>query len=98
MELNGSNVEIIAEFKKKRQRQLLAVAPIILAFVGLISLEKNPGGLFGLSPNIVLTLCFAVIISTLVFSLFNWRCPSCQKYLGKAINPKFCSKCGTQLR
>jgi DNA polymerase II large subunit len=38
-----------------------------------------------------------VIISVLAFSFLNWRCPSCNKYLGKAINPKFCSKCGTQL-
>jgi hypothetical protein len=37
-----------------------------------------------------------VIISVLVFSFLNWRCPS-NKYLGKAINPKFCSKCGAQL-
>jgi rRNA maturation endonuclease Nob1 len=33
----------------------------------------------------------------LIFSLFNWRCPSCNKYLGKAINAKFCAKCGVQL-
>jgi hypothetical protein len=73
MESNRSNAEIIAEFKKKRTRQIMAVGPIILAFIGILS------------------------VSVLVFSFLNWRCPSCNKYLGKAINPKFCSKCGTQL-
>jgi hypothetical protein len=97
MELNRSNVEIIEEFKKKRIRQIMAVGPIILAFIALLSVEGNPTAIFGLPPNTVLTISFALIISVLIFSLFNWRCPSCNKYLGKAINPKFCAKCGVQL-
>ena len=97
MELNRSNVEIIEEFKKKRIRQIIAVGPIILAFIALLSVEGNPTAIFGLPPNTVLTISFALIISVLIFSLFNWRCPSCNKYLGKAINPKFCAKCGVQL-
>ena len=97
MELNRSNAEIIEEFKKKRIRQIMAVGPIILAFIALFSVEGNPTGIFGLPPNAALTISFALIISVLIFSLFNWRCPSCNKYLGKAINPKFCAKCGVQL-
>ena len=97
MELHRSNAENIAEFKKKRTRQIMAVGPIILGFIGLLSVENNPTGIFGLAPKTILVAAFAVIISVLVFSLLNWRCPSCNKYLGKAINPKFCSKCGTQL-
>jgi len=98
MELSRSNAEIIEEFIKKRTRQIMAVGPIILAFIALLSVEGNPTGIFGLPQNIVLSITFAVIISVLIFSLFNWRCPSCNKYLGKAINPKFCAKCGVQLR
>ena len=97
MDLNRSNAEIIEEFKKKRTRQIMAVAPFILAFLALLSVEGNPTGIFGLPPNIVLTISFALIISALIFSFLNWRCPSCNKYLGKAINPKFCAKCGVQL-
>jgi rubrerythrin len=97
MELSRSNAEIIEEFIKKRTRQIMAVGPIVLAFIALLSVENNPTGIFGLAPSTILVAAFAVIISVLVFSLLNWRCPSCNKYLGKAINPKFCSKCGTQL-
>ena len=97
MELHRSNAEIIEEFKKKRTRQIMAVAPFILAFLALLSVEGNPTGIFGLPPNIVLTIAFALIIFVLIYSFFNWRCPSCNKYLGKAINPKFCAKCGVQL-
>jgi hypothetical protein len=98
MELKRSNTEIIEEFKQKRTRQIMAVGPIILAFIALFSAEANPTGIFGLPPNIVLGITFALIISVFIFSLFNWRCPACNKYLGKAINPKFCAKCGVQLR
>ena len=98
MEFNRSNTEIMDEFKKRRLRQIMAVGPIILAFIAFLSVEGNPSGIFGLSPNVVLGISFALIISVLIFSLFNWRCPSCNKYLGKAINPKFCAKCGVQLR
>jgi len=33
-----------------------------------------------------------------VFSLYNWRCPACNKYLGKQRSPKYCSKCGVALQ
>jgi hypothetical protein len=97
MELSRSNAEIIEEFIKKRTCQIMAVGPIVLAFIALLSVENNPTGIFGLAPSTILVAAFAAIISVLVFSLLNWRCPYCNKYLGKAINPKFCSKCGTQL-
>jgi hypothetical protein len=97
MELDRSNTEISEAFKRKRTRQILAVGPFVLAFIALLSVEHNSTGIFGLPRNIVLGIAFALIISILIFSFVNWRCPSCNKYLGKAINPKFCSKCGLQL-
>lgn len=98
MELNKSGEEIIGEFKRKRTRQIVAVGPIILAVIGFLSVDGKPTGIFGLHPNIVLGISFALIISILIFSFFNWTCPYCNKYLGKAFNPQFFSKCGTQLR
>ena len=98
MESNESKYEIIADFQKKRTRQILALAPVVFALIGLISVEGKPSGLFGLSPGMILGISFALITGVLIFSLLNWRCPSCNRYLGKAFNPKFCSKCGVQLR
>ena len=97
MELDRSNTEISEAFKRKRTRQILAVGPFVLAFIALLSVEHNSTGIFGLPRDIVLGIAFALIISVLIFSLFNWRCPACNKYLGKGISPKFCSKCGVQL-
>ena len=97
MELDRSNTEISEAFKRKRTRQILAVGPFVLAFIALLSVEHYSSSIFGLPRNIVLGIAFALIISILIFSFVNWRCPSCNKYLGKAINPKFCSKCSVQL-
>jgi len=72
MELAKSGAEIIAEFKKRRTRQIMAVGPIILGFIALLSVEGKPASIFGLPPNIVLGIAFAFIISVLIFSLFNW--------------------------
>lgn len=98
METNKSKEEIIVEFKKKRTRQIIAVFPMLLAVFGVLSVEDNPEGLFGLTPGIILAISIGLIVLVLVFSRFNWKCPSCQKYLGKAFNPKFCSNCGSPLR
>jgi rubrerythrin len=40
----------------------------------------------------------ALVVGALVFSLKNWRCPACDKYLGKGISPSFCPKCGVALQ
>jgi hypothetical protein len=40
-----------------------------------------------------------VLISAfIVFSAFNWRCPSCKKYLGNDISRRICKHCRTKLR
>jgi len=39
-----------------------------------------------------------LVAAAVIFSFANWRCPACNGYLGRGINPKFCSKCGTELR
>jgi hypothetical protein len=40
-----------------------------------------------------------VLISAfIVFSAFNWRCPSCKKYLGNDISRRICKHCRIRLR
>lgn len=42
---------------------------------------------------------FAVFIAaTLAFSLWNWRCPACRRYMGKhGFGIRFCHRCGARL-
>ena len=40
---------------------------------------------------------FAMVAGLLIFSWQNWRCPACDRYLGKYPG-RFCPKCGVPLR
>lgn len=45
----------------------------------------------------MVALC-SVTVGALVFSFINWRCPSCGKHLGRAVDPHECRKCGFRFR
>ena len=91
--------EFKAEFARRRKRQLLGSLPVVAAMLIFAVASQNARApLFGLSPALAGGIAFAVVLGTLVFSLWNWRCPACNRYLGKGISPSFCSKCGVPLR
>ncbi|NLX24763.1 MAG: hypothetical protein GXY61_02215 [Lentisphaerae bacterium] len=99
MEPQERSQEIIDSFKKRKVKQLIVSVPVILAIIPLVMLEDSAEeALFGLPVTILVPVCIAVFVAGLIFSMFNWRCPACGKYLGKALNPKFCVKCGAQLK
>jgi len=95
----GQKTEIQTLFALRRRRQLLISLPLIALIMGFVFLENdNPGALFGIPPSIVFPGFLAIIAGAVVFSLYNWRCPACNKYLGKQRSPKYCSKCGVALQ
>lgn len=53
---------------------------------------------YGMSSDWFGPLFFGIALAAVGFSLVNWRCPSCNVYLGRGISPRFCSKCGIELR
>ncbi len=88
------------EFGTRRNRQILLSIAIIGSFIlGAVALGEKGQAILGaglsavLGPVIVLFGVFA-----LGLSFWNWRCPACGRYLGRAMNPKFCAKCGVALR
>jgi hypothetical protein len=89
--------KIKSEFKATRKKQLIWTLPVLpLMLVMLFWGDKKPGiNILGI-PLIAITL--VVVVMSLIFSLLNWRSPACKRYLGKQINPKYCSKCGVELR
>lgn len=87
------------DFKERRGRQFIATAVILVAVVPLLLINQaGPQGMLGIRTPVVAVLCLAVIFGVAVFSLFNWRCPACNAYLGRGINPKSCPKCGARLQ
>ena len=86
------------EFGVRRERQLLAIGVALCLVVFLAMLHKSPTVLGEFSKNTLFGLQVIVIAAFIGFSSFNWRCPSCNKYLGHDMNRRVCRKCGSRLR
>lgn len=82
------------QFALKKRRQLILSIPLIVVIFMALAV-RDQGGRTGQLAGIAF-LCLAV--GALLFSLWNWRCPACSKYLGKSLSPRFCPKCGVALQ
>jgi bacteriorhodopsin len=91
--------ELRQDFARRRKRQWLIVLPVLIAILAMRAAgDSGQTTFYGLPTSVVIGIGFAMVIGAIVFSLVNWRCPSCSKYLGKGINPSFCAKCGFKLK
>ena len=96
--LRKDTEQIMREFALRQTRQIVAIA--ITMFLVLLSavLYKRPG-LFGDFSKATLFGLQAVCIASFIgFTNYNWRCPSCEKYLGPDIHRRVCRKCGARLK
>ena len=93
MQLTDSEKQKIQEeFAARRKRQFLAIFPAIAVMLLLILLENR------VTSMVLTILLLAVVIGMAAFSFRNWRCPACEGHLGRGAGPRFCPKCGVQLR
>ena len=90
--------KILEEFGVRRGRQLLAIVAALFLVVFLAMLHKSPTVLGEFSKNDIFGAQVIVIALFIGFSSINWRCPSCNKYLGNNVNRRVCRKCGSRLR
>ena len=89
----------ITEFATKKKRQLAATIPFVAVVLGaFVFSDPETGILFGISPLIWIPAALLLVAGMVAFAFTNWRCPACNKYLGKGFNPAFCPKCGVQLK
>jgi len=83
--------------RRRRQHALtvfLAALIFGLFFVG----PRYLGSIRGLSVTAIAPVSFVVVAGAMIFSLRNWRCPACNRYLGRTFNPRYCQGCGIELR
>ena len=89
---------IIQEFKRRNTRQRFFLLSLLIIGIFMIWMEDHPIKLISGVPNLLLTLLlWSLLISLLVFSFTNWRCPGCHRYLLRWLFPDFCERCGIQL-
>ena len=87
------------QFADRRRMQLMVSGPLIILIILFATVNENTGLVLGIIPISIFTpILIVAVVGAIIFSLKNWRCPACNKYLGKAFNPRFCSKCGVGLR
>lgn len=98
MKQEKENKKVMEIFRERQGRQFVAIAMSLVILVFLTLLYKRPDILGEFSRNTIFATQLLVIAAFVGFSALNWRCPSCNKYLGKDINKCVCKKCGTRLR
>jgi ribosomal protein S27AE len=90
--------QIMQEFRVRQNRQFVTIA-MALFFVLLCAVIYKRPDLFGeYSKGNLFGAQAIVIVSYIVFTFYNWNCPSCGKHLGTDINRKICKKCGAKLQ
>ncbi len=91
--------QVILEFRRRRTRQLVAIAVTLFLLVALPWRQSHPGILFGeISSGAVLAGEIVVMAAFIIFSASNWRCPSCGRYLGGDLGRRRCKRCGQRLQ
>ena len=85
-------------YTKRLRKQLLMIALLFAVMVPLPFIEDD-AIFFGLRGAVLGPISFvAIVIGWVILNGRNWRCPACDEYLGRAINPKHCRSCGIELR
>lgn len=97
--MNRKNNDLIRrKFSGARLRQASAIAAAFITVVILAVAAKFPG-LFGqFAKNTIVKAQLVVILLFVNFTFWNWKCPSCGRYLGHDINTPVCRKCGARLQ
>ena len=90
--------KIVQEYRARQSRQILAIAIAMFLMLLAAVLYKRPDLLGAFSGGTLFGLQAVSIAAFLVFTAYNWRCPSCDKHLGGNVHRLRCGKCGTRLQ
>ncbi|MEK6742429.1 MAG: hypothetical protein AABZ15_02410 [Nitrospirota bacterium] len=90
--------KIRQQYKARQDRQIVAIAVAMFCMLLAAVLYKRPDLLGAFSGRTLVGLQIVSIASFVVFSAYNWRCPSCDKHLGNNVHRQRCGKCGARLQ
>ena len=91
--------EFKVSFASRRRRQYWIAIPFFVVILALaLASDQEAVARFGIPPSILGPAMLVLVAGLLVFSFRNWRCPACNSYLGRGMNPRFCTKCGVALQ
>jgi hypothetical protein len=90
------------QFAAKRRRQIILMIPFVI-LAGTMALMGVNGHthttpVWGIPSDAIGVVCLIFAVCAVVFSFLNWCCPACGKHLGRGFGPRFCPRCGVELR
>lgn len=96
---NKNKDQIMKSFKKKKRlNYIITIVVFAVAFFALWFVNNREYFTNDNTRTYILYLICAVTLGGLAASIVNWRCPACNKYLGRSMDPSVCRKCGAKLR
>ncbi|MEW6586421.1 MAG: hypothetical protein AB1442_12525 [Nitrospirota bacterium] len=98
MKQERDDKKVMQDFKIRQGRQFFAIGMTLFFLIVLVLFHKHPDLLWEFSKGVVFSAQIVVVTGFICFSAFNWRCPSCNRYLGADINRRVCKRCGTKLQ
>lgn len=94
----GQNA-VVAEFSRRRRKQRIMAIPFLLVvFTFILEADAGQPFIMGIPGHIAIAACIVIICALAIFSLLNWRCPACKKFIKLPVAPKKCAKCGVPLK
>lgn len=89
---------VFRQFSIIKSRQLIATLLALSAVIVLAVVSKRPDLFGSLTKASAMKAQLFIILLFINFTAFNWKCPSCRKYLGSDIKKPTCRKCGVRLQ
>ena len=90
--------QILQEFRARQNRQFIAIALSLFGVMLCAVIYKRPDIFGEFSKSMLFGAQAVIIVSYVVFTSYNWACPSCANYLGADITRRICKKCGARLQ
>lgn len=88
---------VVADFRRRRLRQYLAVAPaLVLVVLFMWARDRGTPDVAGIPRDAFYGVGLLTLFALGGFTHTNWRCPACHGYLS-SFNPRRCPRCRTPL-
>lgn len=83
----------------RRFKKQLVMIVVLFAMMAPLPFIEDDATFFGFRGAVLGPFALiAIAVGWVTFSVRNWRCPACDKDLGRAFNPRSCPRCGVELR
>jgi hypothetical protein len=87
-------IKIRVRFQQRRKRQVL-IGVLSACLLVLVMAMRRDTALRQRYGRYVPAAAI-VMLGMAGYSFWNWRCPACGKYLGRALSVRFCRNCGAK--